>query len=165
MFCLFKNSHLYPKVNFFLVAAAWVGVVIWLNFTFIEKELIFKLIAGDAILVDLLFGLPLVLMLAVVVYATIYWFLKLVIVYLFPQAIMPASEFDTQSELAEDPELEEALQAKYGDEYWQNEHENENKNEQACYKDSCNSESKDKAVLGDKVTSQQGDTPKLNQER
>ena len=122
MFCLFKNSHLVPKVNFLLVALAWLGALAWLNFTFIEKDLVFKVIAGDAILVDLLFGVPLVLMLAVVVYATIYWFLKLVVVYLFPQAIMPPSELDLQSELAEDPELEQSLQEQYGDEYWQNQH-------------------------------------------
>ena len=127
MFCLFKNSHLYPKVNFYLIAAAWIGVLFWLNFTFIEKELVFKVIAGEAILVDLLFGVPLVLMMAVVVYATIYWFLKLLIVYLYPQAIMPASELDDAlAEIAEDPELEKALQEKYGEEYWQHRDEVEN---------------------------------------
>jgi len=127
MFCLFKNSHLYPKVNFYIIAAAWIGVLFWLNFTFLEKELVFKVMSGEAILVDLLFGLPLVLMLAVVVYATIYWFLKLVIVYLFPQAIMPASELDESlAELAEDPELEQALQDKYGETYWHNKEDTQN---------------------------------------
>ena len=119
MFCLFKNSHLIPKVNWLLIAFAWLGALAWLNFTFIEKDLVFKVIGGKAILVDLLFGVPLVLMLAVVVYATIYWFLKLVVVYLFPQAIMPVSELDQQAELAEDPVLDEALQEEYGEAYWQ----------------------------------------------
>ena len=100
------------------MAIAWIGVLVWLNFTFIEKELVFKVVAGEAILVDLLFGVPLVLMLAVVVYATIYWFLKLVVVYLFPQTIMPISDYDNQSELLEDPELEQILQEKYGQQYW-----------------------------------------------
>lgn len=70
-------------------------------------------------MVDLLLGIPLVLMLAVVVYATIYWFFKLIIVYLFPRAILPASEYDNQSALLEDPELERALQEQYGENYWQ----------------------------------------------
>lgn len=120
MFCLFKNSHLAPKVNFFVAAISWIAALAWLNFTFVEKELVFKVIAGEAILLDLLLGIPLVLMLAVVVYATIFWFLKLVIVYLFPRAIAPTSEYDSQSELLEDPELEKTLQNQYGENYWHN---------------------------------------------
>lgn len=120
MFCLFKNSHLTPKVNFFVAAISWIAALAWLNFTFIEKELVLKVIAGEAILLDLLLGIPLVLMLAVVVYATVFWFIKLIIVYLFPRAIAPASEYDSQSELLEDPDLEETLQKQYGENYWQN---------------------------------------------
>ncbi len=123
MFCLFKNARLYPRVNFYLIAAGWVGVLFWLEFTFIEKELVFKLIKGEAILVDLVFGLPLVLMLAVVIYATIYWFLKLIVVYVFPSAIMPASEYEEAlPTIEEDPELQQQLEQQYGDEYWSNEH-------------------------------------------
>lgn len=119
MFCLFKNSHLYPKVNFYLIAAGWVGVIAWLEFTFIQKDLVFKVLQGEAIMVDLLFGLPLVLMLAVVIYVTIYWFLKLIVVYAFPQAIMPASEYeDAMPEIVEDPELVQELEDEYGDQYW-----------------------------------------------
>lgn len=119
MFCLFKNSHLTPKVNFFVAAIAWVAALAWLNFTFIEKEFVFKVMAGEAILLDLLLGIPLVLMLAIVVYATIFWFLKLIIVYLFPRAIAPASSYDSHSALLEDPALEETLQNQYGENYWQ----------------------------------------------
>ena len=131
MFGLFRTAQLYPKVNFYLIAIAWIGVLFWLNFTFIEKALIVKVMSGEAILVDLLFGLPLVLMLAVVVYATIYWFLKLIIVYVYPQAIMPASELDEAlTEMVEDPELEKTLQAKYGEAYWQAENDQAQKESQ-----------------------------------
>jgi len=130
MFCLFKNSHLYPKVNFYLIAAGWVGVIAWLEFTFIQKDLVFKVLQGEAIMVDLLFGLPLVLMLAVVIYATIYWFLKLIVVYAFPQAIMPASEYDdSMPEIIEDPELVQELEDEFGDEYWSSQKKNPHQND------------------------------------
>ncbi|WP_051347227.1 hypothetical protein [Thiomicrorhabdus chilensis] len=117
MFCLFKNSHIHPRINLYVVLVSLLSVVAWLYFAFIEKELVTKLFEGQAIMVDLLLGIPLVLMLAVVVYATVYWFFKLLIVYFLPQAIVPAQQFETlDDEMTE--ETLESLQEQLGEEYW-----------------------------------------------
>ncbi|MDG6778059.1 hypothetical protein QCB44_04995 [Thiomicrorhabdus sp. zzn3] len=95
---------------------SWLAVAAWLYFAFIEKALWSKLFSGEALLVDLLLGLPLVLMLAVVVYATLYWLLKLLVVVFLPQAIVPAeSEHDAQLD-----ENHKALEETYGERYWEN---------------------------------------------
>lgn len=117
MFCLFKNSHIHPRINLYVVLVSLLSVVAWLYFAFIEKELMTKLFEGQAIMVDLLLGIPLVLMLAVVVYATVYWFFKLLIVYLLPQAIVPAQQFDTLDDEVSEETLE-SLQEQLGEEYW-----------------------------------------------
>lgn len=116
MLCLFKNSHVHPSLNRYLMLISWLAVAAWLYFAFIEKALWSKLFSGEAILVDLLLGLPLVLMLAVVVYATLYWLLKLLVVVFLPQAIIPAeSEHDAQL-----GESHEVLEEAYGEHYWEN---------------------------------------------
>lgn len=117
MFCLFKNSHVRPGLNRFLILVSWVGALSWLYFAFYEKELLVKLLAGETILVDLLLGVPLVLMLAVVVYATLYWFLKLLVVYFLPHALIPAERPETYS----DESSLETLESQYGEAYWQDE--------------------------------------------
>ncbi|WP_373017242.1 hypothetical protein [Thiomicrorhabdus sp.] len=73
-----------------------------------------KLFEGQAIMVDLLLGIPLVLMLAVVVYATIYWFIKLLIIYLLPHAVVPADQGELPDSLEDQAKLEE----EFGQEYW-----------------------------------------------
>ncbi|MDG6772918.1 hypothetical protein QCB45_01105 [Thiomicrorhabdus sp. ZW0627] len=118
MFCLFKNSHIHPALNRYVVLLSWLGVVAWLYFAFIEKELVLKLFKGHAVMVDLLLGIPLVLMLAVVVYATIYWLFKLLIIYLLPHAVIPANQEDLTDSL-DDESFQKELESQYGEEYWQ----------------------------------------------
>ncbi|WP_178863819.1 hypothetical protein [Thiomicrorhabdus cannonii] len=113
MLCLFRNSVLQPSVNRIGVMLSWLAVLAWLYFSFVEKELWFKLLAGDAILVDLLLGIPLVLMLAVVVYATVYWSFKLLIIALFPQAVMPVVPAGAEHHDLTEQETE------FGSDYWQ----------------------------------------------
>jgi hypothetical protein len=115
MLCLFRNSVLQPSVNRIGVLLSWLAVLAWLYFSFVEKELWFKLLAGDAILVDLLLGIPLVLMLAVVVYATVYWFFKLIIIALFPQAVLPVAPADAAADHHDLTEQE----TEFGSQYWQ----------------------------------------------
>lgn len=117
MFCLFKNSHIHPRLNPYVILVSLLSVIAWLYFAFIEKELVTKLFEGQAIMVDLLLGIPLVLMLAVVVYATVYWFFKLLIVYLLPQAIVPAHHFESLDDSLPEETLE-SLQEQLGEEYW-----------------------------------------------
>ena len=80
MLCLFRNTKLHPTVNLFAIFISLASVVGWLYFTFIHKNLMQMLFEGQALIVDLVFGLPLVLALAVVVYATVFWVFKLILV-------------------------------------------------------------------------------------
>ena len=117
MLCLFRNSRIHPKLDKYAILASLMSVLAWLYFAFIEKALMDKLIEGKALIVDLVFGLPLVLALAVVVYATVYWTLKILLIYLLPQAIIHHDE-NLVPELT--PEEIAELEAQFGKEYWNN---------------------------------------------
>lgn len=118
MFCLFRNSHIHPTLNRYVILVSLLSVIGWLYFSFVEKSLVSKVFEGQALIVDLVFGLPLVLMLAVVVYATVYWSCKLLIIFLAPQAIVAnQSEEEASSQKAETEEVK-ALEKELGQEYW-----------------------------------------------
>ncbi|GKT12925.1 MAG: hypothetical protein ISEC1_P1917 [Thiomicrorhabdus sp.] len=118
MFCLFRNSQIEPRLNRYVVLLSMLGVIGWLYFSFIEKSLASKLFEGQALLVDLVFGLPLVLMLAVVVYATIYWACKLIIMFLLPNAIILKSAESLQLEDELNDEEIKTLEETHGEDYW-----------------------------------------------
>ena len=118
MFCLFRNSHIHPNLNRYVILLSILGVIGWLYFTFIEKSLVSKVLGGEALIVDLVFGLPLVLMMGVVVYATIYWTCKVLIIIVLPQFIVPAElEGDVLQEQLEADHIE-SLEEEHGSEYW-----------------------------------------------
>ncbi len=120
MFCLFRNSHIHPSLNRYVILLSLFGVIGWLYFTFIEKSLVNMLMSGDALIVDLVLGLPLVLMMGVVVYATIYWTCKILIILLLPQLIVPAEpESDVLQEQLEEDNIQ-VLEEQHGSEYWVN---------------------------------------------
>ena len=73
-----------------------------------------KLFEGKALIVDLVFGLPLVLAMAIVVYASVYWLLKLIVIFLLPQAIIQINSDQDLEHSLEDAELEKI----HGKEYW-----------------------------------------------
>lgn len=118
MFCLFRNSHIHPRLNRYVILLSLFGVIGWLYFAIIEKSLVSMLMSGEALIVDLVFGLPLVLMMAVVVYATIYWACKLLIIIALPKFIMPPTpEIDELQEQLEEDHIQ-ALEERHGSEYW-----------------------------------------------
>ncbi len=118
MFCLFRNSHIHPSLNRYVILLSLFGVIGWLYFSIIEKSLVGKVMSGEALIVDLVFGLPLVLMMGVVIYATIYWTCKILIIIALPQAIVPAEpEVDIVQEQLEEDNIH-ALEEKHGSEYW-----------------------------------------------
>ncbi len=118
MFCLFRNAHIHPNLNRYVILLSLLGVIGWLYFSFVEKSLVGKVISGEALIVDLVFGLPLVLMMGVVVYATIYWTCKILIIILFPQFIIAAEpEADVLQDQIEAESIQ-ALEEKHGSEYW-----------------------------------------------
>lgn len=118
MFCLFRNSHIHPSLNRYVILLSLLGVIAWLYFTMIEKSLVSMVVSGEALIVDLVFGLPLVLMMGVVVYATIYWTCKILIIIALPQFIVPlASPRDDLQEQLEEDNIQ-ALEERHGSEYW-----------------------------------------------
>lgn len=116
MLCLFRNSRIHPRLDKYAILASWFSVFAWLYFAFIEKSLMNKLIEGKALIVDLVFGLPLVLALAVVVYALVYWTLKLIVIFLIPQAIVRIDADESFPENMDD-EIRQ-LEDEHGKEYW-----------------------------------------------
>jgi len=116
MLCLFRNSHIHPRLNRYAVLASLISVFAWLYFAFIEKSLLGKLVEGKALIVDLVFGVPLVLALAVVVYALVYWSLKIVVILLLPQAIVHVDPNADTPELSQQ-QLNE-LEKQHGKAYW-----------------------------------------------
>jgi len=119
MLCLFRNTKIHPKLNKYAILISLIAVLGWLYFTFIEKNLLQKLFEGQALIVDLVFGLPLVLALAIVVYATVYWVLKLLLIVLVPQAIVHIESDDIHTDVLE--EDIEILEEEHGKEYWNQE--------------------------------------------
>ncbi|WEJ63729.1 hypothetical protein [Thiomicrorhabdus lithotrophica] len=119
MLCLFRNTKIHPRLNKYAILVSLIAVLGWLYFTFIEKSLLQKLFEGQALIVDLVFGLPLVLALAIVVYATVYWVLKLLVIVLLPQAIVHIESDDVHADVLE--EDIESLENEHGKEYWNQE--------------------------------------------
>lgn len=87
MFCLFRNSRILAPWHYWVLLLSLGGVVYWLHFAFIEKAFWQTVVHGQALFVDLLLGLPVVLIFAVVVYAMIYWSLKVGLIFLLPHTI------------------------------------------------------------------------------
>ena len=98
MLYLFRHYRIEPKLNRYAVLLIFSVVAIWLYFSFVEKSFVGKMISGDALIVDLVLGLPLVLMLTIIVYACAYWSCKLIIIFLLPQAMIPYSAKNQMNE-------------------------------------------------------------------
>ena len=113
MFCLFKNSKIAYPFNWIVLLLSLAGVAYWLHFAFIEKEFLMTMFEGQALFVDLLLGIPVVLIFAVVVYAMIFWVLKVLIILFFPQLIIQLE--------APQAELSDELDPSLGESYWQQE--------------------------------------------
>lgn len=113
MFCLFKNSRIAYPLNWWVWLASLGGTGYWLYFAFIEKAFLQKVFAGQALFVDLLLGLPVVLVFALVVYAMIFWGLKVLIILFWSDKIiqLPSDASELSDEL--NPTLE--------DRYWERE--------------------------------------------
>lgn len=95
MFDLFKNSRLSYPLNWIVWGISVSGVLYWLFFAFIEKAFLDRVLGGTALFVDLLLGLPVVLIFALVVYALIYWGLKVLVILLLPNWFERIESTDT----------------------------------------------------------------------
>jgi len=114
MFCLFRNTHLKAPFSHFALALSWVSALYWSYFTFIEKDFWHKIQTGQAMLVDLVLGLPLVIAIAIVLYAATYWSIKLVAIFLLPHLTY---YYDSAAQVENDEELAQ-MESKLGSEYW-----------------------------------------------
>lgn len=116
MLCLFRNSLIHPRLDPVAVALSWAATLYWLYFAFIEKALWSKILQGEAIIIDLVFGLPLVLAFAIMTYASVYWSFKLILVLLYPAGLTdkPSNEIDDSYENASNQLMEKKL----GEDYW-----------------------------------------------
>lgn len=110
MLCLFKNSRLSLPFHLLASLISWGSVIYWLYFAFINKAFLENFFSGQALFVDLLFGLPIVLIFAIVIYAFLYWGIKLMVIVFLPQTII-----HTQTE----NELDETLDPALGENYWE----------------------------------------------
>jgi len=115
MFDLFRHYRMKPKLHRYAVLFSLSIVLAWLYFSFIEKSFVGKMLSGEALIVDLVLGLPLVLMFTVIVYACAYWSCKWLVIFFLPHAMIPYSLKNKMS----DDETERQEEA-HGEKYWQN---------------------------------------------
>ncbi|WP_024850877.1 hypothetical protein [Hydrogenovibrio kuenenii] len=109
MFCLFRNSKIAYPLNLWVLFISIAPVFYWLYFTLVEKDFLHNFVNGKTLFVDLLLGLPVVLIFAVVIYAMVFWVLKLIVILLWPSQIVPLKPLEP-----EDGELDPEL----GEDYW-----------------------------------------------
>lgn len=109
MFCLFRNSKIAYPLNLWVLIISIAPVLYWLYFALVQKDFLHNFVSGKSLFVDLLLGLPVVLIFAIVIYAMVFWVLKLIVILLWPGQIVPLKPLSEQdAEL--DPEL--------GEDYW-----------------------------------------------
>ena len=120
MLCLFRNSHIHPRLDPVAIALSWAGTLFWLHFAFVEKDFWHKIQTGNALIIDLVFGLPLVFAFAVMVYASIYWSLKLLLVL-----FLPAGLVSVEQNVSEVTENVKEFETQYGDQYWEQDSESQ----------------------------------------
>jgi hypothetical protein len=76
--------------------AAWASALSWLYFTLISQAFIQRIFTGQTSLLDLILGLPLILSLAVVIYAMAYWVAKLVVIFWKPHWLAFPDDYDDE---------------------------------------------------------------------
>jgi hypothetical protein len=87
---------------------AWLAAIAWLYFTLINHAFIARILVGQTDLLDLILGLPLILSLAVVIYAMAYWAAKLMIIVWKPHWLaFPDDHYDEHWPDPDAPALDE----------------------------------------------------------
>lgn len=81
---LFRYGQLPVKVHYFLLALGAAAASYWLYFAVVKMELLARLMAGETLILDAIVGFPLVLAMAIVFYGIVFWFIKLVLIILYP---------------------------------------------------------------------------------
>lgn len=113
MFCLFRNTRFVYPLNYLAFILSIMPVIYWLYFALIEKSFLNNFISGQTLFVDLLLGLPVVLLFAIIIYAMIYWVFKIIIILLAPY-LLEENKCETDSDTFDPATIQE-----YGEDYWQ----------------------------------------------
>lgn len=117
MFCLFRNSRFIYPLNYLVLVLSLAPVFYWLYFTLVEKSFLDNFIKGQTLFVDLLLGLPVVLLFAVIIYAMIYWTLKVVTIIVAPY-LLEENKYEEEKDSFDPASMEE-----HGEDYWLKEQE------------------------------------------
>jgi len=113
MFCLFRNSRFIYPLNYIVFILSIAPVGYWLYFTLVEKSFLDNFIKGQTLFIDLLLGLPIVLLFAIIIYAMIYWTLKVATILVAPYLL----EENKYEDLSQDV-LDPAITEQHGEDYW-----------------------------------------------
>ncbi|WP_156018276.1 hypothetical protein [Thiomicrospira pelophila] len=97
MLDLFRYAHPSKRLHQIMVLISSAASVIWLYYTIIAQQLLPRMIKGETELLDALIGFPLVLALAIVIYAIVYWSIKWFIIFVAPQKLtLPPEEHEVE---------------------------------------------------------------------
>lgn len=97
MFDLFRYAHPSKKLHQIMVLVSAAAALLWLYYTIIAQQLLPRMIKGETELLDALIGFPLVIALAIVIYAIVYWSIKWLIIFIAPQKLtLPPEEHEEE---------------------------------------------------------------------
>lgn len=103
MLDLFRYAHPPKKTQRLMVLVSSIAALFWLYFSIIQQQLLQRMLEGKAQILDALIGFPLVIALAIVIYATVYWFIKWIIILLAPQTLtLPPEEDEVEFDPSDD---------------------------------------------------------------
>ncbi|WP_044406202.1 hypothetical protein [Thiomicrospira microaerophila] len=104
LMALFRYGKL-PKITHqLLLAASLIAASYWLYFAIVKMQLLPRFLAGEALILDAVVGFPLVLALAIVVYAVVFWLVKLMVIIFYPSWLtLPSDYYDDADESYFDP--------------------------------------------------------------
>ncbi len=104
----FRYAKPGPTLHRLMAIFAWLAAIAWLYFTLINHAFIARILVGQTDLLDLILGLPLILSLAVVIYAMAYWAAKLMIIVWKPHWLaFPDDHYDEHWPDPDAPALDE----------------------------------------------------------
>ncbi len=86
----FLYGKLSPRIHFIANMLGLFSAFYWLYYTLFYKEFFSAYFSGKLTLIDLLVGFPLILSLAPVLYALVYWLIKWGVIFLIPDKITVA---------------------------------------------------------------------------
>ncbi len=91
---MFLYGQLHPKLHFWVNLSGFATAGAWLFYALVVKDFIGRFLAGNLQFLDILVGLPLVIALAPVLYALVYWSVKWLVILIAPHLIRLPEQHD-----------------------------------------------------------------------